>query len=211
MGLFCVYKHTSPNGKVYIGITSRKPEYRWRHGKGYSQNSYFENAINSYGWENFKHEILFENLTKQEACEKEKQLILQYSSNNRIFGYNLSTGGENSAEGSKWSDETRRKMSAVRKGHIVTEKTKAAISKAKKGKPNGREGALGKRCPKAGVLSQIDEQTGSVIATFYGYNEMSRQTGYASTPVKEAVSGKRKRAYGYVWKYAKRGNTNVFI
>ena len=29
MRKFCVYKHTTPSGKVYIGITSRKPKERW--------------------------------------------------------------------------------------------------------------------------------------------------------------------------------------
>ena len=32
MKSYTVYKHTSPSGKVYIGITCRKPEYRWNHG-----------------------------------------------------------------------------------------------------------------------------------------------------------------------------------
>jgi hypothetical protein len=27
--MYTLYKHTAPNGKVYIGITSRKPESRW--------------------------------------------------------------------------------------------------------------------------------------------------------------------------------------
>lgn len=37
MKSYTVYKHTSPSGKVYIGITCRKPEYRWNHGKGYKE------------------------------------------------------------------------------------------------------------------------------------------------------------------------------
>lgn len=35
---YTVYKHTSPSGKVYIGITKRKPEYRWNKGKGYRKD-----------------------------------------------------------------------------------------------------------------------------------------------------------------------------
>lgn len=30
-----VYKHTSPSGKVYIGITGREPKLRWDNGNGY--------------------------------------------------------------------------------------------------------------------------------------------------------------------------------
>ena len=59
--------HICPNGKKYIGITGRKPQYRWNNGKGYLANEYFTNNINKYGRENIKHIILYQNLTKKEA------------------------------------------------------------------------------------------------------------------------------------------------
>lgn len=65
-----VYKHTSPSNKVYIGITSQKPIYRWNNGLGYNKQQYFWRAIQKYGWENFFHEILFEGLGEEEAKEK---------------------------------------------------------------------------------------------------------------------------------------------
>lgn len=70
-----------------------KPEYRWSNGKGYLDNQHFTNAINKYGWDNFKHEILFDNLTKDEAENKEIELIAYYDSTNREKGYNISKGG----------------------------------------------------------------------------------------------------------------------
>lgn len=96
---YCVYKHTAPNGKVYIGITCQNPLIRWANGLGYSRNGYFTNAIVKYGWDNIKHEILFDGLTKEDACQKEIELIAHYKSNIADFGYNLSSGGENGAEG----------------------------------------------------------------------------------------------------------------
>lgn len=33
--MWSVYKHTSPSGKVYIGITSRDPTKRWANRWGY--------------------------------------------------------------------------------------------------------------------------------------------------------------------------------
>ena len=98
---YYVYKHTFPNGKVYIRITSLKPEYRWNNGKGYlkkTKNNKYDQplmayAINKYGWDNVEHEILFKGLSKKTAELKEIELISQYKSDNREFGYNLEKGG----------------------------------------------------------------------------------------------------------------------
>jgi hypothetical protein len=108
-----VYKHTSPNNKVYIGITSTKPERRWRCGEGYIANKHFYNAIKKYGWDNFKHEILYEGLTLQEASIKEKELIKHFNSMNQNFGYNLTSGGRSDF---RFSESALRKMSIRMQG-----------------------------------------------------------------------------------------------
>lgn len=112
MKTWCVYKHTAPNGKVYIGITSRKPEERWNGGNGYSHNKHFTSAIRLYGWENIKHEILISGLSKEEACLEEKRLIIKYNSFNRKFGYNETLGGES---GKKHTDTTKSILSEIQK------------------------------------------------------------------------------------------------
>ena len=92
-GKYIVYKHTAPNGKAYIGITHQTPNNRWRiGGKGYSKSPVFYKAIKKYGFEKFKHEILFENLNYNEACLKEIELIKQF---NTLVpnGYNVDEGG----------------------------------------------------------------------------------------------------------------------
>ena len=90
---YSVYKHTTPNNKVYIGITGIKPEYRWKKGYGYHNHSYFFNAIKKYGWDNIKHDILYIGLTKQEAEKIETELIAKYDSTNKTKGYNICLGG----------------------------------------------------------------------------------------------------------------------
>ena len=114
---YVVYKHTAPNGKVYIGITCRDPEERWANGKGYN-GQYFGRAVKKYGWENFSHEILFSDLTKEQACKKEIELISFYNSTNPKKGYNLSTGGENSSP----TKQTREKISKTLTGKMVGDK-----------------------------------------------------------------------------------------
>ena len=126
---YCVYKHTSPSGKVYIGITSQKPEYRWDNGNGYKGRTYFWNAIQKYGWENFEHEILYTGLSKQEAGEKEKELIQLYDSTDKNKGYNLSTGGEYGSAGVKQSQSTIDKRVQKLKGRTVSQEERDARSK----------------------------------------------------------------------------------
>ena len=91
---YIVYKHTSPSSKVYIGITKFDPKYRWlNNGRGYKTQTTFFNAIIKYGWINFKHEILYKNLSEEQALDKEEELIQQYKSYDRRYGYNISLSG----------------------------------------------------------------------------------------------------------------------
>lgn len=114
--MYVVYKHTTPSGKVYIGITGQDPEKRWGNGNRYKQNKHFYSAIEKYGWDNIKHEIVCTGLNKWQACRVEQSLIKYFDSTNRNKGYNHSTGGECGAVGVHPSAETRRKLSEAEKG-----------------------------------------------------------------------------------------------
>ena len=113
---FYVYRHTVPNGKVYIGITSNSPHRRWRNGFGYSKTPYFYNAILKYGWDNIKHEILYENLSLDEAAEIEKTLIKKYKEEG--ISYNLADGGTTNA-GYSPSEKQREHARNIWKGKII--------------------------------------------------------------------------------------------
>ena len=94
---YFVYWHILKNdGRKYIGITGYSfPEKRWgKNGCGYKSQSYFYRAIQKYGWEAFRHEILFENLTKEQACMKEQALIKLFNTTDRSLGFNRTSGGE---------------------------------------------------------------------------------------------------------------------
>lgn len=85
------------NGKLYIGQTCRtKVEQRYgKNGNQYKKCPIFYNAIQKYGWDNFKHIILFDNLSKEMADILEKELIKKYKTTEIEFGYNLNNGGQN--------------------------------------------------------------------------------------------------------------------
>lgn len=132
--MYKVYKHTVPNGKIYIGITSLTVENRWRNGKGYKNSIFFNRAIQKYGWENIKHEILFDNFTLEEAENAEIKTIEQTKSNNKKYGYNIENGGGKGAVGIKRSTETLAKMSKANLGKTMSNKIREKISKSLMGR-----------------------------------------------------------------------------
>ena len=86
MGEYSVYKHTFPNGRVYIGITGTDPERRWDSGKGYSDNEAMFSDIVAFGWNNVRHDIVATGLTKSEASELERSLIVAQVWRNGLDG-----------------------------------------------------------------------------------------------------------------------------
>lgn len=127
---YTVYMHKNKiNGKVYIGITSQKPQHRWgNNGVNYKKGLRFYNAIQKYGWNNFEHIILFTNLTKQQAEQIEIMLIKKYKSNNIKYGYNIANGGNSKG---KQSEETKNKISKANKGKISWSKGKSMKQETK--------------------------------------------------------------------------------
>ena len=117
-----VYKHTSPSGKVYIGITSKEdPKDRWGpKGCMYKYNVLFWNAIQKYGWDNIEHEILYENLEEEDAKNKEIELIAEYKSIG--MSYNITNGGDGCS-------------------YVMPQEQKVKISNALKGKKKTPEHA----------------------------------------------------------------------
>lgn len=81
---YYIYIHTCPNRKAYVGL-SKSPKQRWNNGEGYKGNKEFYNAIQRYGWENIKHEIVAESNYGWVARGIEKKLISKYKKNGRAY------------------------------------------------------------------------------------------------------------------------------
>lgn len=165
MNSYCVYKHTSPSGKAYVGITRQRPEDRWQGGLGYRHNDYFFRAILKYGWENFTHEILHAGLDKETACAIESEIIQAEMYNDKRFGYNITNGGETF----RHSPESIQKMSERRKGkglRRIPEATKVKM----------RENHAGGAAPKRVICLS----TGKVYASI---NDAARDTGVDKSPI----------------------------
>lgn len=94
-GTYCVYVHTNKiNGKMYVGQTVHgdDPNKRWAYGFGYRNSAHFWSAIQKYGWDNFDHEVIANNLTSDEANKFERLLIEKLNTMDEKYGYNLCSG-----------------------------------------------------------------------------------------------------------------------
>lgn len=158
--------------------------------------------LKSIGWENIKHEILYTNLTKELAEQKEIELILKYKTTDSKYGYNVSNGGNclgtltektkekirNANIGKKLKEETKKKISNTLAGRQHTEEEKRKIGYSLK--------VNGKHCKEV-----INLDTGEIYKSL---KEASKEFNVKNpTHIIEVCKGKRHTAYGYKWAYVK--------
>ena len=183
---YTVYMHKNKiNNKVYVGITCQKTNYRWGAGSGYRQQPKFYNAIKKYGWDNFEHIILFENLSFEEAKQKEIEIISKYNAFTKKYGYNATKGGDGS-NGVPCSEEKKQKISKANKGHKFNEETKLLMSKLKLGKkPINCKKVL---CIETGII-------------YDSMHTAEKETGAKYKNISKVCKGEygRKTAGGYHW------------
>ena len=215
MNNYTVYKHTTPNGKVYIGITQQKPEDRWKNGRGYNKGQLFYKAVLKYGWDNIVHEILYENLSKEDACAKEMELIAKYKSNQREHGYNIQDGGLcaepselakqkssqamkekwqsedfrntviSKMQGKKRSDAAKKNISEAQRKRFENPLERERISKNQQGKKRSEEA---KRKTSETLKKRYEdiENINRLIATHEGKRVICVETGEVFSSVRRA-------------------------
>lgn len=184
--------------KYYYGITGQEVEKRWLNGKGYGHNEHFSNAIKKYGWSNFKHEILFENLTKEEAELLEQMYINLYNTRDENYGWNISRGGfdmkgeNNPMYGKKFTKEHKKKLSESHKGNTNASGKRSKesiknISESHKGLPSNRR------------IKVINLDTGEIFNSIKEAGEKYNMKNPCN--ISACCTGKRKTAGGYRWAY----------
>lgn len=187
---WCVYIHTSPSNKYYVGITSQKLNDRWRNGKGYKSNDYFTKAINKYGWDNIRHEVVASELTEEEAKNLEIELITKLQSNDRKHGYNITAGGDGTVGVSHYGEDN------PFYGKHHTDKTKKINSETLK------------KMWQSGTLDEIIcrpiyqfDLNGNYVASYKSIREAENETGIPHSVISRVCKNKLNYTHGYTWAY----------
>jgi len=119
------------NRKILIGsstnILRRWHQHRWDARKGIHPNDYFQKSWTKYGEESFEFRIL-EDCSVSYLLPREDYWITFHNSKNRDCGFNLQD-----ASIVVHSDETRRKISEIKKGTVITTEVRKKMSDAHKG------------------------------------------------------------------------------
>ena len=226
MNKYKVYVHIFPNNKKYVSITKQDPQRRWQNGNGYKGQVVYK-AIQKYKWHNIEHKILYYNLSKDAAEKYEKELIKEWKTNNRKYGYNIENGGNANKE---ISAETRQKLSIANKGHIPWIKGK---HQSEESKLKNRNKHLGRQAWNKGIKFSEESknkmsvskkelykngwlpsntkkviciQTNQVFDSSY---EAARILGLNRSHITSCCTGKRKSTGGYSFRYWKGGDAYV--
>lgn len=177
-----IYKYTNKvNGKVYIGRTCQSLSRRaCGTGSGYKHCTYFYNAIKKYGWENFEGEIIEDNLTDDEALERETFWIKEYMSTDPNIGYNIvETNYRN------YKEETRQKISGSLIGKEISEETREKLRQSHLGKKLSKEA-----CEKMGASRRGKPRPPEVIEKMRQANLGRKLSEEHRRKLSEAKKGK---------------------
>lgn len=137
--IYTVYKITNTlNGRYYIGVHKTNNPYD----KYYGSGIIIKDAIRKYGKTNFSKEILFIFNNKDDAYNKEKELVNSTSLKDPLI-YNIQEGGIPTIDWSnKRKEEFSKNMSGVNHplfGKKISDETKKRISESSIGRKNSKE------------------------------------------------------------------------
>lgn len=202
---YLIYLHRNKiNGRCYVGQTGTTIQKRWGvNGIAYKKQEYFYSDIEKFGWDNFDHIILEQNLSKDEVNDREKYWIKYYHAL-APQGYCLTSGG---SDHFSFSQESLKKRSNESKKNWQNEDYRKKISQQRKKtwqNPIYRENALKKlndpKRPAFGSQKVLCVETGQIFSSF---REAERNKHISRDNISKTCKGQRETAGGYHWKIQK--------
>ena len=217
-----VYRHIrlDKNEPFYIGIGSDN-SYNRAYQKSKTKRSEFWHNIASKGYD---VEILMDNLTWEQACEKEKEFISIYGRKDLGQGslVNLTNGGENPPihignTNPMKRIENKEKVANKRKGMSFTNEHKTKLSIAAKLRNQIPPSRKGQSMSKEGIkkmletrlkngklrkkIFQYDTEFNLIKTWNYALEIKKTYKNYSVGNIHSVCRKERKIAYGYIWTY----------
>lgn len=209
-----IYKITNiKNNKIYIGKTNNTIEKRFQEHcqaskKVRNENRPLYKAMNKYGIENFKVELV-EQCSPEVSSEREKYWIEYYGSFK--YGYNATLGGDgtayldydlivktynliqNQSQVAALLNVSPDSVAYVLKNYNITIRTSSEIMKEQYGQ----------------AVSMKDKKNNNILKIFNSYSEAGQwlidnklsncKLSTIRTHISEVCNGKRKSAAGFKW------------
>lgn len=217
-----VYRHIriDKNEPFYIGIGSDN-SYNRAYQKSKTKRSAFWHNIATKGYE---VEILMDNLTWEQACEKEKEFISIYGRKDLGTGIlvNLTNGGENPpihiAENNPMKKvENKEKVANKKIGLPLSDSHKASLSNSAKSRKQIPPSRKGQSMSKEGIekmiktrlengklrkkIFQYDTELNLINTWSYALEIKNTFKNYSIGNIHSVCRKERKIAYGYIWTY----------
>jgi group I intron endonuclease len=196
------------NNKKYVGI-SKQVEKRWKYHCEAESRSMLHKAIIKYGKDNFKFEHIANAFSWKNACELEKQFIIEIDTK-LPNGYNLTNGGDGTPGYRHTKEECERRSQRCPTRNPEIAKIVADKLRGRK-RPNvaGEKNAMyGRTGQKSHMLKHIvlgtNIHTGEHI-TLAGAKEIE-SAGFNRTHVYACAKSVRKTHKGHTFKFL--GETN---
>lgn len=218
--MFYAYVHkTKDHGRTFYVGKGKGGRATWAHSRGAHWNS----VVKKHG--GFVAEIVAEFDSEEEAFAHERFLIMSL----RVFGARLvnKTDGGDGPAGLRHSEETRRRLSEIQKGKVLSKETCRRMSASRTGrpvpalqvprgpwteqrkqklrKPKSEQGRANMKAARQAFCRRVScEQLGLEFPSVIAAQEWLRSNGFpkaSKSAITEACQGKRAHAYRMRWFY----------
>ena len=203
---YLIYLHRNKiNGKCYVGQTNQKPEARWGGwGQRYSDQEYFYRAIQKYGWDNFEHIILEENIPQEFVDEREiywggyyhalapEGYSLHLGSYTNHIESELAKNNRSEVSQKNWENEQYRQKVIEGRKKMWEEASDEIKTKMLANLDRTGIGGLAKSKKVLCVETNI---------VYPSTREAERQTNVKHNNIANVCNGKRQTAGGFHWRY----------
>jgi len=214
MKIGIIYSATGPSGKIYIGKTVQPLHRRKICHKSNAFNKNVENynchfykAIRKYSFDKFEWRVLYRNIKESKLSGLERKTIAGL--NTIKFGYNSTEGGEGSS-GFKHTEKSKIKMSIATKGQVVSDETRAKLSKIRKGKNKSKKHI--EKIKQSNIITKQKQfshlykefyvlKEGSIIGKWLYPAECAKYLGLQLSLIWKCLKKERQHHKGYRFKY----------